>query len=97
VREALNVMGDGRYKDALDKLRLQVMRWSAHVHACGNVCSAWRETCGMPGERDDGRETMRVESDSSMGGWQMELGALGLAPLDTSGSPAFPSSAPIAE
>ena len=62
------------------------------------------ETCVVPGERlveclerDDGRETMRVESDSSMGGWQMELGALGLAPLDTSGSPAFPSSAPIAE
>ena len=47
MREALNVMGDGRYKDALDKLGLEVpMRWSAHVGACGDLCNAWRATMG---------------------------------------------------
>ena len=57
MREALNVMGDGRYKDALDKLGLEVpMRWSA---LCVRV-----QTYVMPGERLRVRETMRVESDS---------------------------------
>ena len=33
MREALNVMGDGRYKDALDKLRLEVpLRPCAQSH-----------------------------------------------------------------
>lgn len=74
MREALNVMGDGRYRDALDKLRLEVRPlyvYRSYLRVrTALVPRRWYRMCvrvqtsvmsGCPGER------LWMESDSSVG------------------------------